>query len=507
MSPDGCILDDQRPRSEAIGKMVDAALEEIRALYLSDEIPWIVGYSGGKDSTATLQLVWEALVGLDPDQRTKIVYVITNDTLVENPMVASWVIQSHKKIKESATRTNLPILPHMLHPELSDTFWVNLIGRGYPAPRPRFRWCTERLKIGPSDKFVTNVVSKHGEAIFVLGTRRAESSARAHSMNRYAAMSKRELLSPSASLANCSVYSPIRNWTNNDVWAFLLLQENPWGHDNEELFELYQGATPDRECPFQLETGLPSCGDSRFGCWVCTLVDKDRSLQAMIQNDEDLKWMSPLLELRDELNTRPDSHWRDFRRMSGAVQLLSDGRPVPGPYTQVVREGWLKKLLKAQTWLRDNAAEAVRHRDLITLEELELIRKIWVFEKHEIEDSLPRIYEETIGQPYPGVRIDDNVVFGQEEIDVLRQVAGGDTLHFELCRDLLALESGYRTTVRRARIYDTLEGAFAKSFYADEQDATDRAMSFKKLTAAVESARQIKDDYSLDDLLSALSDL
>ncbi|MEA3503138.1 MAG: DNA phosphorothioation system sulfurtransferase DndC, partial [Actinomycetota bacterium] len=117
--------------SSAIERLSD----EVRSLYLEDEIPWVVGYSGGKDSTATLQLVWLALAELPESQRTKDVYVITTDTLVENPIVGQWVNHSLDTIQRAAEHQALPITPHRLTPKTSDSFWVNLIGKGYPAPK------------------------------------------------------------------------------------------------------------------------------------------------------------------------------------------------------------------------------------------------------------------------------------------------------------------------------------------------------------------------------------
>ena len=158
---------------------ISHAINEVVELYKSDEIPWVVGYSGGKDSTATLQLVWSAILKVPKSQRKKPIYVISTDTLVENPIVALWVSKSLEKMSNEAKSQNIPITSHRLTPEISNTFWVNLIGRGYAAPRPKFRWCTERLKIMPSSKFINEVVQKHGEAILVLGSRKAESVARA----------------------------------------------------------------------------------------------------------------------------------------------------------------------------------------------------------------------------------------------------------------------------------------------------------------------------------------
>ena len=139
--------------------------QEIQQLYLLDTIPWVIGYSGGKDSTAILQLVWWAIAKLPAEARKKTIHVITTDTLVESPIVSAWVAASHERIKEAAAQQKMPIEPRMLTPEIDQTFWVNLIGRGYPAPRPLFRWCTERMKIKPSNRFIREVVRASGEAI------------------------------------------------------------------------------------------------------------------------------------------------------------------------------------------------------------------------------------------------------------------------------------------------------------------------------------------------------
>jgi DNA sulfur modification protein DndC len=454
-------------------KTVSILVEEIKELYLSDEMPWVVGYSGGKDSTATLQLVWLALSALQPEKRIKPVHVISTDTLVENPVVAAWVTQSLETMKRTALIMELPIHPHRLTPEITDTFWVNLIGRGYPAPRPKFRWCTERLKINPSNTFIRDVVRESGEAILVLGTRKAESAVRSRNMTKREQKRLRERLSPNANLLNCSVFSPIEDWSNDDVWLFLMQEPNPWGYNNKDLLTMYQGASPDGECPLVVDTTTPSCGDSRFGCWVCTLVDKDRSMHAMIQNDEEKEWMRPLLDLRNDLDVQNDRGLRDFRRMNGLVQLFHN-EPLPGPYRQSIRERWLRRVLDAQRWVRENGPPSVQEIELITLSELHEIRRIWVVEKHELEDTLPRMYEEVVGQPFPGSRIDDDPTFGADEMKLLREICEDD-LQFELIRELLDVERRYRKMARRAGLYEALEQAFRRGFYSDEQDATDRA--------------------------------
>ena len=467
-----------------------AAEREIAELYTAEPVPWVVGYSGGKDSTAVLQLLWRALLSLPSEQRSKPVYVISTDTLVENPIVAAWVTKSLDSMGAAARDQGLPITSHRLTPAVEDSFWVNLIGRGYPAPRPKFRWCTERLKIMPSTRFITSVVERHGEAILVLGTRKAESAARARVMERYEQSRTRERLSPNGDLPNSYVYTPVEDWTNDDVWMFLMQYQNPWGYDNKELLGMYQGASPDGECPLVVDTSTPSCGDSRFGCWVCTLVDQDKSMQAMIRNDGEKEWMLPLLELRNRLDPpktpEGDRPLRDFRRMNGTVQLFHD-RPIPGPYTQEARESWLRQVLEAQGHVRARGPEVVRDIDLITFEELEAIRRIWVIDKHEIEDALPRIYKEATGVPYPGRRLDDNNTIGTDEVSLLQELCGDNRLHFQLVRELLSIERRHKSMLRRTGLFEAIEKAFLRSFYSGEDDAVERARQRRDaLTAAHE---------------------
>ncbi|MGL4883153.1 MAG: DNA phosphorothioation system sulfurtransferase DndC, partial [Waterburya sp.] len=384
---------------------------EIQELYLADEIPFVIGYSGGKDSTAVLQLIWNAISELPVEKRQKKIYVITTDTLVENPIVSSWVNNSLKQMEISAKKQQLPIEPHLLKPEAEQTYWVGLIGKGYPAPRHRFRWCTPRLKIDPSNNFIRNIIRQNNEAIVVLGTRKTESANRAAIMNKRDERKIRDRLCPHPHLPSSLLYTPIEEWRTDEVWLYLMQWENPWGYSNKDLFAMYRGATEDNECPLVVDTSTPSCGSSRFGCWVCTLVDSDKSLTAMIRNDEEKEWLQPLVDFRLELDIRNDRHRRDFRRLRGNVQLfernIGNGEtsiePIPGPYTKKWRENWLRKVLEAQVQVRENAPKEFKDISLITLEELSEIRRIWLEEKHEFDDSLPRIYQEVTGEVFKDI--------------------------------------------------------------------------------------------------------
>lgn len=463
---------------------VDQITAEIQELYQADEVPWVIGYSGGKDSTAILQLVWLAIRDLPDEARKKTVHVISTDTLVENPIVAAWVGNSLETMAEAAAEQDMPIRPHRLTPEITDTFWVGLIGRGYPAPRQKFRWCTERLKIKPSNRFIREVVQESGEAVLVLGTRKAESSKRAANMAKHGKNAVRERLTPNSSLPNCLIYTPIEAWSNDDVWLFLMRVSNCWGYNNKDLLTMYKGASEDGECPLVVDTTTPSCGDSRFGCWVCTLVDQDKSMAAMIQNDAEKDWMRPLLELRNELDFRGDEarqlerERRDFRRITGKLTYYTsstgEDQLVHGPYTQDTRAHWLRRVLQAQRRVRELGPPEVRSIDLITPAELHEVRRTWVVDKHEIEDLLPRIYEDELGKPYDGPAIDENLIFDSEVLDLLKQECDGGELQFELARTMLDIERRYRTMGARRGLFDELEAAVERCFFDDEADALER---------------------------------
>ena len=482
------------PRTvEELVKDIKKLTEETQELYCQDEIPWIIGVSWGKDSTTILQLIWNAIAALPPEKRTKTIHVITTDTLVENPIVSTWVRKSLKQLKAAAQKQGMPIEPHLLHPEVKNTFWVCLVGKGYPAPRNQFRWCTERLKIKPANHFIRQMVRNHGETILVLGTRKAESAKRAATMEKHQKKRVRDRLSPNASLPNSLVYTPIEDWRTDEVWLYLMQWENPWGNNNKDLFTMYRGATADNECPLVVDTSTPSCGDSRFGCWVCTLVNKDKSMEAMIQNDEEKEWLQPLLDIRDELDIENDRPKRDFRRIHGNVQLFErnvDGEtsiePIPGPYTKQWREYWLRRVLEAQVQVRRTAPEEMQDITLITPEELSEIRRIWLENKHEFDDSLPRIYQEVTGEPFYDTRLGaGNSLLGSDEWNVLEEVCGDDAMHLELMAKLLDTERQYYTKSRRVGIYDTLEKCFETSSRSKDE-AIENAHQKRDLKNAVD---------------------
>lgn len=455
---------------------IKGLITTVQNLYLSDDIPWMIGYSGGKDSTAAVQLVWMAIESLPIDLRKKPIHIMNTDTLVESPVVSKWVEKSLEAMKEAAKKKELPFIPERLTPDYDNTFWVNLIGRGYPFPRMKYRWCTDRLKIQPVNNFIKSKIAEHGEIILVLGTRKQESARRNRTMTNLEKKRVRELLSPNPTLANELVFSPLESWSNDDVWIFLMQYKNPWGYSNTDLMTMYRGATADNECPLMVDQSLPSCGKSRFGCWVCTMVESDKSMEAVIANDEEKEWMMPLLQFRNEFgNQDGDRERRSFRRMRGNLQG-SYGQLFHGPYKREVREHWLERLLEIQKHINETGPEDFHDLELIRTEELRAIRRIWVFDKHEFLDSIPTIYQRVMRKPFDDpdwIHLDN---FSKEEWDILSTVCKNmckdEELAFEMMYTLIDLENCASGLNDRKGILDDVEKAISCTFYQNEADAT-----------------------------------
>ena len=144
--------------------------------------PWIVAYSGGKDSSLLLHLVWEVMLATPAAERRRKIYVIANDTLVESPLVIKHLRESMAVIKKAAQRFGLSVETKITAPFVDQTFWVNVIGKGYIPPTRDFRWCTDRMKIKPTNELLKKIVGMHKRAVLLIGTRKSESTNRRRTM-------------------------------------------------------------------------------------------------------------------------------------------------------------------------------------------------------------------------------------------------------------------------------------------------------------------------------------
>ncbi len=470
--------------------LINATTAEIQYLYLRDNIPWIVGCSWGKDSSCTLQLIWKALAKLSPEQRHKNINVITTDTGVENPIIANFCRQSIEKLNAGAEKYQMPFKAHLLKPTIDNSFWVLSIGKGYARPTHQHRWCTPRLKIAPSDRFIKQYVSQHGESILALGVRKDESIKRKTSIEKHQGFALEQNLSSSSSLLNCTIYTPIADWTTSQVWQYLLQIENPWGGSNQQLFQIYRGATNSAECPLVVEENTTSCGKSRFGCYVCTVASSEHSLTSMIENSAETvgfsvgsfpqktrrnEWLEPLLELREILANSSNSD-RNLRLTTKGVQFHFNKvnsqinlEPTPGKYHQNFRTALLTKLLEAQKQIKINAPKQYRDFEFITLEELSQIRYLWLTYHHEIEDLLPKIYQSVMEKKYCELaperlvnKLDDDFWQTAKEI--------ADEPEARLIASLLNVEAKHQAINQRQGIYQALNQQIKQQKMSQESE-------------------------------------
>jgi DNA sulfur modification protein DndC len=439
-----------------------ATIAAIRETYLQDARPWVIGFSGGKDSTCTLQLIWQALRGLPPAKRRKPIHVISSNTLVETPAIVSYIRGAIASIERAGRMDGLQISARLVEPRVEDSFWVNLLGRGYPAPSTKFRWCTERLKINPADRFIKDQVATYGEVVLALGVRTAESATRAQVMSLRKIEGTR--LRTHKKLAGALVFAPIEDWTTDDVWSYLLQNaDTPWGSDNNDLAAMYR--TADAECPLVVDTTTPSCGNSRFGCWVCTVVTRDKSMEAMVDSGQ--TWMESLLALRDELadTQRADRRAvvRSARKLDGRVLLKNQGDELAlGPYTFAYCKELLAKVLTTQNEL---PAEADGF-ELIGDAELLEIRRIWRSERHDWEDSLPRIYESCMGKRW--FSISEASADAEEDAEIVDRVAMEYGVPVLLMRKLIDTEKRTYGLRRRSDIFKNLNAVLDRDWREDD---------------------------------------
>lgn len=329
---------------------------KLKDLYLDDHRPWLVGFSGGKDSTMVASLLFYVIKSIPDEHRKKPVTIISTDTRVEIPAIVEMINNTIKRMRNFSRKANLNIEVVLLKPPPEQSFWVNIIGRGYPPPNRVFRWCTQRLKIDPVTTYVNRRMGHWGEAILHLGARRAESVLRAQTM---AGRGQRNGLNRHPDLPRVWISNPIEYLTTEEVWAYLLQNTNPWGDDNKALYRLYTNAS-NGECPIQIDTSTPSCGNSRFGCWTCTVVEKDKASEGLLAAGDErmeklIEFRQVLLDYRDPSNGK-----RDERRMNGDCG--------PGPLHIRARRELLSHLLKLQ--------EEVGLK-LIGSEELLMIQQLW----------------------------------------------------------------------------------------------------------------------------------
>ena len=435
-------------KAEIKSKRVRAIIEELKDQYMEADKncrPWIIGFSGGKDSTVLLMLTWLAMQELREEGQPlhRRVYVVCNDTMVENPVIEEYVSTVLLKIADAACEQLLPVQVVTTTPQLEDTFWSCVIGKGYPVPNNSFRFCTEKMKIKPTSKFITDQVVADGEAIVLVGTRLTESQQRERSIRRHEIKGHR--LSKHPLNPNTFTYAPIKELMLEEVWWIINSIPSPWGFDNQILFNIYLDASADDyECPTVVtDDSHRSCGQSRFGCWICTVVKEDKSMSSLIKNG--VEWMKPLLEFRDRLvENRNVSELRCDTRRNGQRAVDKTGHNL-GNYTMEYRIQMLRELLQTQKTVQEGHSSV----NLITSQELIAIQVIW-FRDGNFSTTVNDIYNEVYGYNIPNLEI------GLQERLILEKSCI-DPQHFQLIQELLALQKSKVLLMRKFGLQNDIE--------------------------------------------------
>lgn len=436
-------------------KQVEGIISEIIDEYCYSEDtdrPWIIGFSGGKDSTVMLTLVWIALRRIredmpNPYQLKRPVYVVCNDTMVENPIIETYVDDVLAKIESGAREQNLPIFVKKTTPKLEHSFWVNVIGKGYPVPNNAFRWCTDKLKIRPTSAFLHEQIDEKGEAIVLLGTRYDESAARERSMKKHEVKGRR--LSKHPTSPNTFVYPPIRDLMTEQVWYIINTVPSPWGFDNNILYQIYSDASADDyECPTVVTNRKhKTCGQSRFGCWTCTVVKKDKSMSALVENGQE--WLGPLLDFRDKLaKDRNVSEHRSTTRRNG-VEAIDDEGVNQGNYTSVYRARLLRELLETQKLVQ----ETKPHVRLINNQELIAIQVIWNRDG-EFDFTVSDIYKKVYGQD---ISTNNMKSLGTTERRILNEVCEDSPEYYTLIDNLISLQESKTLMISKYGLHNDVE--------------------------------------------------
>ena len=433
-----------------MNRRIEYVIDEILDQYMyadTTDRPWIIGFSGGKDSTVLLTLVWLALRKIKgnivtPFQLRRPVYVVCNDTMVENPIISTYVDEVLAQIEKQAREEDMPIFVRKTIPKLEDSFWVNVIGKGYPVPNTAFRWCTEKMKIKPTARFITEQVDECGEAIILIGTRKAESATRARSIKKHEIHGQR--LTHHTILRNTYVYAPIKELLLEEVWYIINAIPCPWGFDNKVLFNIYIDASADDyECPTVVtDKSHGSCGQSRFGCWVCTVVKDDKSMRSLINNGRE--WMQPLYDFRIELD-------RDRNIIENRMPFRRDGKRAVndmGTYTFKYRAKILRGLLEVQHKLQEYNSLI----KLISDQELIAIQVNWYRDfnfGYSVSDIYNSIYNTTLA-------MDENSK-NKLEADLMREVCKENPEEGELIEQLLLLQKSKSLMKRRHGLPSEIE--------------------------------------------------
>jgi len=312
---------------------------------------WAVAYSGGKDSTAALAFViWVLKNRRVPEPQS--LTVLYADTRMEIPPLQQGALAMLDAVRHNASDQVRTVV---VQPDMSQRFFVYMLGRGVPPPKNRFRWCTPQIKVEPMHNALADMREQLGEKLLMLtGVRLGESAARdqriAVSCSKDSGECGQGWYQTATPQAIADTLAPLLHWRLCHVYDWLYLDERH-GLDTEAIAAIYGEE------------------DIRTGCVGCNLASRDTALERLIRHER-WKHLRPLLELKPlyaeltkakhrkrkvEPELRQDGQW------SRNVQRL-------GPLTMAARAYGLDRIFDIQ----QRAGV-----DLVNPEEETVIRQMW----------------------------------------------------------------------------------------------------------------------------------
>ncbi|MAC84346.1 MAG: hypothetical protein CL624_09450 [Arcobacter sp.] len=390
---------------------------ELIYLYVVDSRVFSCAYSGGKDSTVTMDVVLKSLLLIKhmygQEFINKTTYVIFSDTLLEMDPVIEGILNSINKIDEFGIKHKLCLDVRKVSPSTKNTYFSLLIGKGYIMPsRNSKRWCTDRLKIQPQKKLIVNILNQTKNGfIAITGQRQDESLERKNRMKAQTVEGSFKV----HEFKDCNLYAPIEHWNTSDVWNHIDNHKLTW-IDSLTLGRVYAEASGDGdECRSLLEgfeTGSKSqCGMSaRYGCWSCMIFEKDKTLGNLTKH---YPYMKEMEKLRNWFAKYRDGHWDHNRDVyiHGKHKMKNydfdnhrHGMKIPGGYTLYFRKRMLSELLKCERKVIEE-----RKTPLITDAELAYIQECWI-EDGDLDMSVVKIahdrnFKHLINPLYPRVLV------------------------------------------------------------------------------------------------------
>lgn len=187
-----------------------------------------------------------------------------------------------------------------------------------------------------------------------------------------------------------------------------------------------------------------------LGCWCCTMVKEDKSLQNFINksSENDARILTALRDYRNWLlELRQDKRYRDSKRRNGTVYKKADGTFGLGPFTLEARQIILERLLllEEETGL-----------NLITDEELKAIDRMWDEEGDLTCRRLVNTYFEVKGNKLPW---DEYKIprFDEESIEIINSISKKHNLPVELISKLILSVDRNKNITRNTKMQKTFD--------------------------------------------------